>query len=256
MNAATCLVTSLGMERLKIKGTLVVWLAVFAPAFVVIVAFVAGYADGEKFYRAGVNPWINFSEHLLAGWSLFIFPVYVSLLSALYAAIEHQNRAWGYLYSLPVPKSSIYLSKLLVLTALIALSHFALVAFGLGAGSLMGLLKPAYGFQDFSMPAFMPVACIHLFVCGLGMIVIQLLISLWYESFIIPAGFGLFATLAGAIARSFPVSHFSPYLWPFVFLNNTLQVNDWDYAILLRSFTVYVLGAAISVCLLGRRSNL
>lgn len=232
-----------------------VWLAVFAPAFVVVVAFVAGYADGEKFYRPGVNPWINFSEHILAGWSLFIFPIYVSLLSALYAAIEHQNRAWGYIYSLPVRKSSIYLSKLLVLTAFIALSHLVLLVFGLCAGKLMGILKPAYGFQDFAMPAFMPQACLWMFVCGLGMTVIQLLISLWYESFIVPAGFGLFATLAGAIARSFHVSHFSPYLWPFVFLNNTLEVQKWDYSILEKSFSLYLLGAFLSFWALGRRNN-
>jgi hypothetical protein len=243
------------MERLKIKRTLVIWLAILAPAFVVIVAFGAGYANGEQFYRTGVNPWINFCEHLLAGWSLFIFPLYVSLLSALYAAIEHQNRAWGYVYSLPVPKRSIYLSKLVVLTVLVALSHLALLLFGLSAGALMGLLKPAYGFEDFAMPAFMPLACVHLVVCGLGVMVIQLLISLWFSSFIVPAGLGLLATLASAIARSFPVSHYSPYLWPFVFLNNTLHVKDWNYAILVWSVSVYILGAAISVFLLGQRSH-
>jgi hypothetical protein len=255
MNALTYLITSLGMERLKIKGTLIVWLSIFAPAFVVVVAFMAGYTNGEKFYQTGVNPWINFCEHLLAGWSLFIFPVYVSLLSALYAALEHQNRAWGYLYSLPVPKSSIYLSKLFVLSALIALSHVMLVFFGLGAGWLMGQLKPAYGFQGFTMPGFMPLACMNLFVCGLGVIVIQLLISLWYPGFIIPAGLGLFATLASAIARSLPVSRFFPYLWPFAFLANTLQVNRWNYTILLWSVSVYVLGSMISLFLLGRRSH-
>ncbi|UFH57630.1 ABC transporter permease [Spirosoma sp. KNUC1025] len=255
MNAATDLINCLGMERLKLKGTLVIWLAIFAPGFVVVVAFVAGYADGERFYQPGVNPWNNFCEHLLAGWSLFIFPLYISLLSALYAALEHQNRAWGYLYSLPVLKSSIYLSKLLVLTALIVLSHTALFVLGFCAGSLIGLLKPAFGFQNYAMSAFMPVACLHLFVCGLGMIVIQLLISLWYPSFIIPAGFGLFATLAGAIARSFQVSHFSPYLWPFVFLNNTLGVNNWNYAILGWSVCTYLLGAYISMFFLGRRSR-
>ncbi|TLV02479.1 ABC transporter permease [Dyadobacter luticola] len=256
MNIAAHLLSGLAMERLKIKRTMVVWLAVFAPAFVVVVAFVAGYADGEKFYKPGVNPWFNFSEHILAGWSLFIFPIYVSLLSALYAGIEHQNRAWGYIYSLPMLKSSIYLSKLVVLTALIALSHVVLFVSGSLAGNLMGVLKPAYGFQDFTMPTFMPQACIWICICGLGMTVIQLLISLWFESFIVPAGFGLFATLTGAIARSFQVSHFSPYLWPFVFLNFTLDVQKWDYPILGKSFLLYVLGILISLWALGKRSNL
>ncbi|GAB4038640.1 ABC transporter permease [Spirosoma gilvum] len=255
MNALTYLITSVEMERLKINRTLIVWLSLFAPAFVVVVTFMAGYTNGEKFYQPEVNPWINFCEHLLAGWSLFIFPLYVSLLSALYAALEHQNRAWGYVYSLPVPKSSIYLSKLFVLSALIALSHVLLVFFGLGAGWLLGQLKPAYGFQDFTIPAFMPLACMNLFVGGLGVIVIQLLISLWYPGFIIPAGVGLFATLASAIARTLPVSHFSPYLWPFAFLANTLQVNHWNYTILGWSVSVYVLGAMISLLLLGRRSH-
>lgn len=40
-------------EKIKIKNTLVMWLPLFAPLFVVLVAFVTAYADGDRFLWAG-----------------------------------------------------------------------------------------------------------------------------------------------------------------------------------------------------------
>nr|WP_295926388.1 ABC transporter permease [uncultured Dyadobacter sp.] len=253
MNALSYLWRSLLMEKIKVSRTLVLWLAFFAPAFVVLVAFVAAYADGDKFYKPGVNPWLNFSGHVLVGWALFVFPIYVSLQSALYAAIEHQNRAFAYLYSLPVPRWSIYASKLLVLTVLTGLSHVALYGSAEAAGWLLGLLKPHYGFQNHSMHEVLLKATLRMFLGGGGIMVIQLFISIQFASFIIPAGFGLFATMAGVISRGFTISTASPYLWPICFLNNSLDMTDWRYSYLLVSIVVFVLGAVVSIQVLNRK---
>lgn len=242
------------MEKIKVSGTLVLGLAFFAPAFVVLVAFVAAYADGGKFYKPGMNPWINFSGHILVGWALFVFPIYVSLQSALYAAIEHQNRTFAYLYSLPVPRWSFYVSKLLVLTALTGLSHIVLYGSAEAAGWLLGLLKPNYGFQSHSMHQVLSKATLLMFFGGGGIMVIQLFISLQSASFIVPAGFGLFATMAGVISRGFAISTASPYLWPICFLNNSLEMADWRYSYLLISVAVLVLGAVVSIQLLNRKA--
>lgn len=253
MNALSYLWRSLLMEKIKVSRALVLWLAFFAPAFVVLVAFVAAYVDGDKFYKPGINPWLNFSGHVLVGWALFVFPIYVSLQSALYAAVEHQNRAFAYLYSLPVPRWSIYVSKLLVLTALTGLSHVALYGFAEAAGWLLGLLKPHYGFQNYSMHEVLSKATLLMFLAGGGIMVIQLFISMQFASFIIPAGFGLFATMAGVISRGFAISIASPYLWPICFLNNSLDMADWRYSYLLTSLAVFVLGAVASIQVLNRK---
>ena len=243
---------SLAMEKIKIQNTLVLWLSFFAPLFVVLVAFVAAWADGDKFYGPGINPWINFSGHVLVGWALFVFPIYVSLQSALYAAIEHQNQTFAYLYSLPVPRWSVYAGKLLILSGLITLSHLALYGFAEAAGWLLGVFRPGYGFQSYSMHMVLSKASALMLLAGGGMIVIQLYLSIRFTSFIVPAGIGLFATMAGAISRGFEVSEASPYLWPICFLNNSLEMTDWRYSYLWTSMAVYVLGALAGIWLNSR----
>lgn len=248
------LLRTLAMERIKIKNTLVPWLALFAPLFVVFVALVAAYVDGDRFYGPGINPWTNFSGHILVGWALFVYPVYVSLQSALYAAVEHQNRAFAYLYSQPIPKWSIYAGKFLVLTGLVGLSHFALYVFAETAGWLLGILKPGYGFQFYSMHRLLSQASILMFLTGGGMIVIQLYISIRFTSFMVPAGVGLFATMAGAISRGFSVSQVSPYLWPICFFNNSLELSDWRYLYLWMGLAASIVGAWVSNWLISKNS--
>ena len=239
MTVFTYLQRALAAECIKIKNTLVPWLVVFAPAFVVVVAFVASYTGGDSVYKDGVNPWLNFSGHILVGWSLFVFPIYVSLQSALYAGIEHQNRAWAYQCSLPVPKWAIYLGKLLILTLLVAGSHLVLIALSEGAGWLLGTLKPRYRFQNFSMHTVLAAGSVCVLIAGLGMLAIQMLVSMMFESFLIPAALGLFATMVGAVSRGFLASKAFPYLWPSNILNSTHAVGDWQFVYLLAGIVTY-----------------
>jgi hypothetical protein len=241
------------MERIKIKGTLVPWLAFFAPAFVVVVAFVASYTGGDKVYKSGVDPWIDFTGHILVGWSLFVYPIYVSLQSALYAGIEHQSKAWAYQCSLPMPKWSIYAGKLITISLWIAISHLALLMFSEAAGLLLGIIKPRYGFQHFSMHRVFAAGSALLFIAGSGMFAIQLLISILFESFLIPASLGLFATMVGAVSRGFVVSNASPYLWPTNLLNGTLEMPDWQYVYLLAGMSTYAIIGCAGAWLFARK---
>lgn len=253
MRRLTYLKRSLIMEHIKIKSTLVPWLAFFAPAFVVVVAFVASYTGGDKVYRSGVDPWIDFTGHILVGWSLFVYPIYVSLQSALYAGIEHQNKAWAYQCSLPVPKWSIYVSKLITLSLLIAISHIVLLGLSQAGGLLLAAMKPQYGFQHFSMHRVLVVGSALLFFSGLGMAAIQLLISIRFENFLIPASLGLFATMVGAVSRGFSISNGSPYLWPTNLLNGTLEMHDWQYIYLLAAVGAYAVIGCAGVGLFGQK---
>lgn len=247
------LLRGIAIEKLKIGNTLIPWLTLLAPLFVVTVAFVASYSGGDKVYRPGINPWENFSGHVLVGWSLFVFPIYLSLQSALYAGIEHQSRAWAYFYSLPIPKWAVHVSKLLMLTMLTATSHMALFFLAEGAGWIMGLVRPVYGFQYYSLHNILAAASASLFVTGLGMIALQWLISLYFESFLVPAALGLFATIAGAVSRGFAASDVSPYLWPTALLNATLDMNEWRFSYMLISLLSCVLTSATGIWLLGRK---
>ncbi|WP_138994233.1 ABC transporter permease [Larkinella sp. C7] len=246
-------VRSLSQERLKFKGTLVVWLALVAPVFVAVVAFMASYLDGHNLYQKGINPWLDYSGHILIGWTLFVFPIYVSLLSALVHAIEHQSNTWKTVYSLPMPKWSIYAAKLVLFTGLIVFSHLLLFGLAEAGGYLLGVLKPSYGFQLFSLHWVLAEGCFAGLLSGLGLCAIQFYIGLRFSSFIVPAGFGLMVTMAGAISRSLPISRFSPYLWPVSFFNRSIQVNNWQYGYVYIGMLTFLIGAIAGFQMISRR---
>ncbi|RRB01151.1 ABC transporter permease [Larkinella rosea] len=244
---------SFAQERLKAKGTQVVWLAILAPVFVVVVAFMASYLDGNRLYQHNVNPWLAYSTHILIGWTLFVFPIYTSLQSALVHAIEHQSQTWKTVYSLPMPKWSVYVSKLVVLTGLILLSHLLVFGLAEGGGWLLGMLKPQYGFQLFSLHRVLAEGCFASLLSGLGMIAVQFYLGMRFSSFILPAGFGLMVTLTGAISRSLPISRASPYLWPVLVFNSSIQTDDWQYTYVWIGMLTFLLAGIGGFLAIARR---
>ncbi|GAB3936126.1 ABC transporter permease [Larkinella terrae] len=244
---------SLAQERLKAKGTLVVWLAILAPVFVVTVAFMASYLDGNRLYRSNVNPWLEYSGHILIGWTLFVFPIYASLQSALVHAIEHQSQTWKTLFSLPMPKWSVYSAKLALFTGLLVLSHVLVLGLAEGGGWLLGMLKPHYGFQSSSLHRVLAEGCFASLLSGLGMAAIQFFLGIRFGSFILPAGVGLMLTMLGAISRSLSVSRVSPYLWPVLVFNSSIQIQDWQFTYVWIGLLTFFLASIGGFLIIYRR---
>jgi hypothetical protein len=69
----------------------------------------------------------------------------VSLEAALLAGLEHRENTWKQLFSLPIPRWTIYVPKLLVGFMLVCLSPLVL-ALGIGLeGAILLRLRPAPG---------------------------------------------------------------------------------------------------------------
>lgn len=214
-------------ESIKLRRTPVLWLSICAPAFAVFVAFIASLTGGHQFYRPGQSPWTDFSAHILVGWALFVFPIYVCLQTALYCALEHHHNGWSYLATLPVRKPSWILAKYGWAVLLAAFSQVTLLLLMWAAGWLLAFLKPAYGFQDHPMTSMPAKACLSVFFSGLTMLAIQMVLSMFYRNFIVPTATGLVFVLGGVIARSLSVSIYWPFLWPILLLNNTPDSRQW-----------------------------
>ncbi len=207
---------SFSVETIKCKRTLVLWLAAGAPFFMVFLLFTAFYFKGHELVKTGTNPWIPFQVQIMQVWALVFFPLYISLQSALYNGIEHQSNTWKHVYSLPVPKWSVYGSKLSLFTALIALTMLLLFAFTQGAGHLLAWLQPGLGFGRYSAYSQNARECSVLLLASLGITAIQFYVSFRFRNFILPAGFGLLMTItATALIRWEHINKF-PYAWPVV----------------------------------------
>jgi hypothetical protein len=207
---------NLSVETLKCKRTLVLWLAAGAPFFIVFLFFNVFYFKGHELVKPGENPWLSFQVQIMQVWALLFFPLYISLQSALYNGIEHQANTWKYVYSLAVPKWSVYGSKFTLFTALIALTMLLLFAFIQAAGLLLDALQPDLGFGRYSAYAQSAHECFTLFVAALGITAIQFYVSFRFRNFILPAGLGLLMSVTAVVLMRWEHIHKFPYAWPMI----------------------------------------
>jgi hypothetical protein len=191
------------MEVLKLRRTLALWASLLAPLLVIVMT------TGLNLFRniggrfdpgAGPNvvPWDAFMLDLvLFLWCLIGLPLFVSLEAALLAAIEHRENAWKHLFALPIPRWTIYVSKLFVASGLICVTSFVLTA-GIGIeGEVLlttrpdlGLIRPIPWLIIFGRSfAFAPTV--------LFMLALQTWVATRWRSFTVPMSLAIAATVAG-----------------------------------------------------------
>ncbi len=205
---------NLSVETLKCKRTLVGWLAVGAPLFITFISCNVFYFKGHEIVKPGQDPWPALMSNVLQIWALLFFPLTITLQSALYPAIEHQSNTWKHVYSLAVPRWSVYAGKLTLFTALIVLTMVVLFGLTEGVGALLGWLRPELGFTRYAAHATLARECSRLLLAALGITAIQFYVGFRFRNFVVPAGFGLLMTVAGLMLMRWEHIYKFPYAWP------------------------------------------
>ncbi|CAA9271160.1 MAG: hypothetical protein AVDCRST_MAG56-3066 [uncultured Cytophagales bacterium] len=205
---------SLSVEVLKCRRTLVFWLAAGAPFFMVFLAFNLTFFHGENFIRQGHNPWGYLLYSIRDLWGAFLFPMYIALQSVLLLNIEHQANTWKHVYSLAVPRWTVYFGKLLLGVGLVCFCIFMLYVFTEGAGLLLALLRPEFGFDKYNVSVLLLRGYSKMLLSGLGIVALQHLISTRYHNFLVPAAFGFAMTVAATALGGQRVIEYLPYAFP------------------------------------------
>lgn len=205
---------SLSVEVLKCRRTLVFWLAAGAPFFMVFLAFNITYFQGETFIKKGANPWGDFLHIIRELWGFFFFPAYIALQSVLLLSIEHQANTWKYVYSLAVPRWTVYFGKLILNVGLMCFCVAMLYAFTELAGLLLALLKPGLGFGNYNVSPILLLGYSKMALAGLGIVAVQHLVSFRYHNFILPAAFGFALTVAGIALIGQHAHQYLPHAFP------------------------------------------
>jgi hypothetical protein len=254
-NAVQYLGRSLSVEVLKCRRTLVCWLAAGAPFFVVFLAFNITYFQGENFIKPGTNPWGNFLHIIRELWGFFFFPMYIALQSVLLLSIEHQANTWKYVYSLAVPRWTVYFGKLILSVGLVWLCVALLYVFTELAGLLLALLKPELGFGKYSISPLLLRGYSKMVLAGLGIVAIQHLVSFRLHNFIFPAAFGFALTVAGIALIGQHAHQYLPYSFPALAMKDDTMTsvalfNRWVYL----SLAVFVGVSALGYWTMVRRA--
>ncbi|TGE09934.1 ABC transporter permease [Hymenobacter fodinae] len=188
---------ALSGDVLKLRRTAALRLSLFSGALPVLLTFCIFYFKGQYIIRGGVDPWPQFVSMAWQTAGTLLLPLFVVLLTSLVVNVETKSGAWKHLFALPVGRGAVFTSKLLVLLALNALALSLFAGLLLGAGFLLGLVKPGLGFQTHQAPVQTVLWMLgHTYVATLGLLAVQYIVSLYWRSFVVPVGVGMGAVVA------------------------------------------------------------
>lgn len=205
------LVRALSAETLKLKRTLALWLALIAPLLIIGLQCLVMLRP-EFTIEAGIDPWEGFSQGTTTLWGILMLPLFVTLQTALLANLEHGEKTWKQLYAMPIPRWTIYASKLIVNLGIIGLSTLVLWLGQIGAGVTLGFIKPSLHFAEWPIPWLFVLNLVSLMYLAVWLIIaIHTWVSLRWHSFALASSVGVAATVSSIVIIGSKWSAYYPW---------------------------------------------
>lgn len=189
------LLRTLNAEALKLKRTVALKMVFLAPiAVVLLTLFMASQAPFTTLHRnQSTNEWNALTRVNLQFWGMLMLPLYLTLETALTSGLDHTDNQWKALFARPVPRWTIYLSKLLVVLTMAVISAIILIVGMLAEGAALHEFDSQLRF-GFPAPAGMMIQQTGQ-MTGLAFLYLTVLhwVSLRWRSFSVALGFGILA---------------------------------------------------------------
>jgi lantibiotic transport system permease protein len=191
---------SLQSEFYKSRKTLGFWSAILLPFILMFFVALGFYLKADKLATYKTEQlWGTFAGIPIGVMGSLLLPFFIIFLAYSVNAIEHKSDTWKTLFTLPVPKWSVYSAKYVyaVLLLLICLALFP--ALTLLFGNLLGSIQPKLKFAGYQKQAEIFQIYGKLFLASLGLLSLQFLMSLIWKDFLKPMGIGLIGVITGVI---------------------------------------------------------
>ncbi len=208
----TSLFRALHAELLKLKRTLAFRVIFVLPFLVALLQFFIVWRT--KSFGPKFNLWLTLPSNSLQVWAVFMMPLLITLETALLNGIEHTDKQWKHLFALPIPRHSIYFSKLVVAQGLILVSTIVLAVLTVLVGVAATYMKP-----DLANAGPVPYVWIakqtaYVWLASWLIIAIHTWISMRWSGFAIALGAGIGGTFFALFAASASVGKYYPWLLP------------------------------------------
>ena len=211
---------ALRAERLKLKGTLVFWLALIAPAVIVTLQVLMAYVRRDYYYsRPPFDAWAEYNVQVMFMWALLMMPLFVTLETALVAQLDHANQGWKHLFALPVARGTLYAAKQIGGMVLIGLSLLMLTALLLAGGLGLRILVPGLGFESAAPIGEVLEFATLVFLGSWLTISIQTWIAQRWSSFVVASAVGVAMTIVGVMVIQSDYAGYYPYTLPVLVAN-------------------------------------
>ena len=191
------------------------WATFIAPAFVVTINFLIYFNRPELFSANEANPWILFTNNSLSIWCIFMMPMFITLITFYINFTEHRANGWKYIYSLPLPKFSIFSAKFIVGLIIVFISTIVYYILNYLAIKTLSIIYTNVPFENYSSALQILFTFMNVFIAGIEILAIQFFVSLLVHNFIFPIGFDVSLTVATAMLLRWEHSDLIPYAYPF-----------------------------------------
>lgn len=156
-------ISALQSERIKLGRSQILLLAVIDPILCAGLGLLTGVDNNAE-------GWLSLLLVMTLLHAMLFLPMMAGIFSAFVCRYEHTGGGWKQILSLPVSRSALYLSKLLVVTGALALSQLLFLIAVLGVGLLKGFDLSLVPWSEFAprliggFAACLPLAALQLFV--------------------------------------------------------------------------------------------
>jgi lantibiotic transport system permease protein len=218
------LLRALAAEQLKTKRTLALLLAPVAPLAIIIlnVAMTIDRSPAASGSKAS-NMWLDHGQNTLLLWLLLMYPLFITLETALLANLEHANRQWKHLCALPVERQAIYIAKFVSALAVLAISTAALYVYLIASGLFLRVVLPGRGFEG-PVPWLTLLRPVVLaYVTSLLLISMHMWLAMRSPSFVMPIAVGIVAMVAAVILVQSDYNMWYPWTMPAVVVRFSLE---------------------------------
>jgi thiol-disulfide isomerase/thioredoxin len=217
-------------EKLKIKGSHILLLTlvmgtVFPVLKTIATFFESSFNIGNAQDRLPFNFFEDEFNSSVPGFGFFFFPMALILLVARVAAIEHKTDTWKLIETQPVSRLSIWLVKWLMCCLLSALVILVYLFFTILFTALTIPMQEVHDAATFGIPVRHLLAVgARLWVAGLGLLTIQLGLSIIIRSTVWPIAIGVLALIITNIAGA--SNEMIASIWPYSITGYTSRFPD------------------------------
>ncbi|HBG5344626.1 TPA: ABC transporter permease [Clostridioides difficile] len=207
-------------EILKLKHSFIWYILLALPLISVLIGTGNFYLNQSILKKEWYSLWTQVSLF----YGEFFFPILIAIFCAYVCRLEHMNHNWNNVMTLPINLKNVFLSKLIIISILTAITQIVFVIFYIVAGNMLGFSQ--------SVPNELTGWIVKGWIISISIASIQLYLSIKIRSFATPIGISLCLSLFGmgllvaqpSIGIFFPYSMLGSAMG--IIKQSALNIND------------------------------
>ena len=215
-------------EQYKLTKNIEIFGVLLLP--ILLVFMIDGYIIYEVnklgFTNTLTNPWKMLLGRYVFMFFCLLYPILVAIFVHACCDIEYSNNNYKILFTLPISKTEIFFSKVFFIVGTVLFSVILSYLAFLLSGYFLSLMYPEIGFQNYDYREVIFYTFFKLLVTLCTISIIQLSISLTFDSFIYPIGFSMFMLVFSGIIAQKKFSDFIPYTGSYKSFTNVMSESN------------------------------